>query len=191
MAVANSTQGPAPVSRSSNGTPLFECVCVDCGKVRIADRRKLNKPCMSCANKRRATHGLSGHPLYKLLVGVRARCEYPSATNYKYYGGRGIKVCDEWRSDPAAFVAWAEEHGYLPGMELDRKDSDGPYDPSNCQFIAHDKNSRKRRNAQCDEETALQVRRLLAGGASVKAAADAAGVKYMVAWHISKGNTWK
>lgn len=52
---------------------------------------------------KRRTHGLSGHPLYKLLNNMIARCTYPSATHYAYYGGRGIAVCDEWRTNPAAW----------------------------------------------------------------------------------------
>lgn len=178
-------------ARSSNGTPLFRNPCPDCSTVRLSDRRRLGKPCMSCANKRRSTHGLCGHPLFKLLMGVRVRCEQPSATNYTYYGGRGIVICDEWRNNPAAFVAWAKENGYRPGLELDRRDTDGPYAPWNCQFITHVRNSQKRRNARCDLDRAAAVKAVLRGGASVRDAAASAGVPYMVAWHISKGNTWR
>lgn len=189
MADANSIR--VPDARSSNGTPLFKNPCPDCGKHRLSDRRKLGKPCMSCANKRRSTHRLSNHPLYWLLKNVEARCKYPSASNYQYYGGRGITVCEEWSKDPAAFVEWALSNGYQPGLELDRKDVDGPYAPWNCRFIPHVDNSRSRRNAKCDVERARLVKAALASGKSVTEAAHAAGVPRMVAWHISKGNTWR
>ena len=180
-----------PASKSANGTPLYENPCPDCGKSRLSDRRRVGKPCAPCSNRRRATHGLVGHPLYKKLQGMRARCEYPSATNYSYYGGRGIRVCEEWVSDPAAFVAWAKANGYREGLEIDRIDADGPYAAWNCRFVPHAKNSRRRRNAVCDEPRASRVRRALVGGSSVAEAASTAGVPYMVAWHISKGNTWR
>lgn len=179
-----------PAARSSNGTPLFNNPCPDCGEIRLSDRRRIGKPCMPCANKRRATHGLVGHPAFKLLMNMRARCEQPRASSYVYYGGRGIKVCDEWVSDPAAFVKWALAAGYRKGLEIDRKDTDGPYAPWNCQFLPHVKNSRKRRNAQCDEARAAEVRRRLSAGESISQAAQASGVPYMVAWHIGRGNTW-
>lgn len=180
-----------PAARSPNGTPLFHNPCPDCGKERLSDRRKFGKPCMACANKRRSTHGLANHPLYRLLKNIEARCKYPSASGYAYYGGRGIRVCDEWRNDPASFVRWAEANGYAPGMEIDRIDNDGDYSPSNCRFVPHVVNSRKRRNAKCDEGRAAIVRCAIAKGASVRVAAEEAGVPYMVAWHISNDATWR
>lgn len=191
MAAANSTNHLIPAGRSSNGTPLYANPCPDCGKLRLSDKRRIGNFCMPCGAKRKAKHGLTGHPLYKLLNNIRARCEYASASGFEYYGGRGIAVCEEWRSDPAAFVAWADANGYEPGLELDRLDTNGPYAPWNCQFLPHDKNSRKRRNARCDEPTAARARELLASGASIRATAEAVGIPYMVAWHISKGNTWR
>lgn len=191
MADANSTRPPV-AGRSSNGTPLYECICSSCGGVRLADYRKLGKRCHPCAmRERNTTHGLSSHPLYKLLKNIEVRCYYPSATNYEYYGGRGISVCDEWRNDPATFVKWTEGNGYSPGLEVDRIDNDGPYAPWNCRFVSHVANSQLRGNAKCDTQRARQVKNALASGSSVKAAAKAVGVPYMVAWHISKGHSWR
>lgn len=177
-------------ARSSNGTPLFNNPCPECGLHRLSDKRRIGKLCMACSNRSRATHGLCGHELYKKLNSIRVRCEYPSATNYKYYGGRGIKVCDEWRKNPAAFVEWAQANGYVSGLEIDRIDNDGDYEPGNCRFIPHVTNSRKRSNARCDERTASDARALLTSGRSVADTARDLGIPYMVAWHISKGNTW-
>lgn len=180
----------AAVARSPNGTPLFECVCPDCGKVRIQDKRKIGKPCLPCANRRRSTHGLCGHPLYGLLHNMIVRCKYPSATNYRYYGGRGIKVCDEWTKDPAAFVKWAKDNGYAPGLEIDRIDVDGPYAPWNCRFIPHVRNSQLRRNKRCSLAIASSIKAKLKEGLPIRVISEAIGVPYMVVWHISKGNTW-
>ena len=179
-----------PVAKSSNGTPLFECVCPDCGKVRIQDKRKIGKPCMSCANKRRSTHGLTNTKLYRLLHNMIARCTYPSSSNYEYYGGRGIGVCDEWSKDPEAFVRWANDNGYHEDLEIDRIDVNGPYAPWNCRFISHLENSRLRRNTKGSMEIARKIRASVQDGMSIKAAAKMCDIPYMIAWHIVRGNTW-
>lgn len=178
-------------ARSRNGTPLFRKECPDCGKVSLVDRRKLGKPCLSCASKRRATHGLTRHPLYKVLKGIEARCKYPSATNYAYYGGRGISVCQEWLDSPEVFVSWALENGWRPGLQVDRIDCDGDYSPDNCQLLSPAQNSRKRRNGRCSMQDARVVRSALKAGESISRAAALAGVPYMSAWHIARGNTWQ
>ena len=189
MADINSSSDP--VGRWASGDILYRLRCPDCGVERSAPKYRAHKPCHPCAQKRRATHGLSNDPLYRLLWGMRMRCELPGLQNEPYYHGKGIKVCDEWRKDPAAFVKWALENGYRKGLEIDRIDNDGDYEPGNCQFITHARNSRKRSNARCDEARARLVKDLLSQGIPVKRAASIAGVPYMSAWHISKGNTWR
>lgn len=180
-----------PIARSKNGTPLFPCACPDCGVIRNQDKRKIGTLCRSCATKRRATHGMSGSRIYRVWAGMVARCTNPSATHYKYYGGRGIDVCREWRESSDVFFAWAHANGYADGMEMDRIDSDGDYSPGNCRFISHQENSQLRRNARCTKEQATMVKELLSRGMPITAAADHIGIPYMSAWHISKGNTWK
>jgi hypothetical protein len=179
---------PPVHSRSSNGTPLYERRCRECGNVAVVDSRKLELLCAQCAAKARRTHGLSAggkiHPLYRLLLCIKARCTQPSATNFKYYGGRGIKVCDEWLDNPPQFVEWATANGWQRGMELDRIDVDGPYSPDNCRFVTHRQNSQTTRRIKTTEGQAAHVRRLLADGSNIKDAARLAGVTYMVAWHI-------
>jgi hypothetical protein len=138
--------------------------------------------------KGRRTHGLAArgalHPLYRLLQNIKARCMHPSATNYAYYGGRGIRVCEEWAASPERFVTWAEAHGWRPGLDIDRIDADGDYTPDNCRFISHRENSQRTRRIRTTPDQVRLVRAALAGGATVKAAATLAGVTYMVAWHI-------
>lgn len=75
--------------------------------------------------------------LYYVWQSMKSRCNTPSHTSYKHYGGRGITVCKEWAEDFAAFREWAMETGYdedAPRGEytLERKDVDGPYSPENC-----------------------------------------------------------
>lgn len=67
---------------------------------------------------------------------------------YKYYGGRGIKVCDEWANNAEAFCIWAEKNGSQPHLQLDRIDNNGNYEPSNCRFTTPSENMRNSQRAR-------------------------------------------
>lgn len=81
-----------------------------------------------------------GNPLDRRLIEIwrhmHARCENNKHVRYKDYGGRGIKVCDEWFSF-VYFASWAINNGYEDKLELDRIDPNGNYEPSNCRWITH------------------------------------------------------
>lgn len=83
---------------------------------------------------------LRGHPLYGVWSSMRKRCDNPNYSQFKDYGGRGIFVCDEWRASSRAFIAWALSHGWQPGLQLDRRDNEGPYSPGNCRFVTRSVN---------------------------------------------------
>jgi hypothetical protein len=85
------------------------------------------------------THNLSKHPLYSVYSSMIGRCHNSNDTNYKNYGGRGIKVCDKWHDIKNFFNDI--EPIYKKGLELNRIDNDGDYAPNNVNFITHQENS--------------------------------------------------
>lgn len=190
MAAANSTC-PVSVSKNRHGQLLFDNPCRVCGKPRLSRRAKLGNMCRACAKEAQTVGGVSKHPAYGLWKSLRDRCENVKSVGYRYYGGRGICVCDEWRTDSAAFVAWAETHGYSPHLDLDRIDNDGPYAPWNCQFITHLANLRKCSKVKCTAEGARAVKVALASGQRVKEVAAAQGLSEYIVWDIKRDRTWR
>lgn len=112
----------------------YLCKC-DCGEFTEVNSNPLRKGrTKSCGCYRpNTTHGMSGSPEYKTWQGMKQRCNNPLKTEYQYYGGRGISVCDEWND---SFEKFYDYLGNRPGPEysLDRIDSDGDYEPGNVKW---------------------------------------------------------
>lgn len=89
-------------------------------------------------------HGLSSHPLYAVLAAMKRRCYDKKHIGYKYYGERGVSICDEWRYDIKSFIEWALSNGWHKKLQIDRIDNDKGYFPNNCQFLTASDNGAKK-----------------------------------------------
>ena len=141
-----------------SGQKRWLCRC-DCGKETIVHGQSLRSGhTVSCGCYRKAInaemgkqkltkHGGARTRLYRIWKGMKQRCRDENSTRYQSYGGRGISVCEEWIDDFSAFQEWALKNGYQDDLTIDRKDTNGNYEPSNCQWISNkDQQANKRNN---------------------------------------------
>ena len=123
------------------------CKC-ECGEEITLDLNKLVKNTykrgLECRKCQKAKTKYK-HPLYFTLLRMKTRCYNPKYDFYDYYGGRGIKVCDEWLNSYEAFYNWAMSNGYKKGLSIDRIDVNGNYEPSNCRWATPSQQSANQR----------------------------------------------
>mgnify|MGYP003293053209 CR=1 FL=1 len=141
----------------SRRNAMWLCRC-DCGKsIRTTTSHLKCGHTTSCgcrksefgkATRFKKTHGLSYSRLYRILRGMKNRCYNPNDPKYYLYGGRGIKICDEWLDDVKSFYDWAMSHGYDDKLTIDRINCDGDYTPFNCRWATILEQNRNRRNVK-------------------------------------------
>ena len=139
------------------------CLC-DCSRMVLAYTHRLrNKEKESCGCLQREARRISGLSrrrtgLYASLEhgkrlrqtwrGMMYRCNKPTDCNFKNYGARGIRVCDEWSGSFHSFYSWAMSSGFSPELSLDRANNDGDYRPDNCRWVDVATQSRNRRSTR-------------------------------------------
>lgn len=134
----------------------WKCKCF-CGKEFITTGKSIrNKSVKSCGCYRvhiaqqhginNKTHGDTGSKLYYVWLGIKKRCRNENNPNYKWYGAKGIEVCEEWLNDYSSFKEWALSNGYEEGLTIDRIDCSRNYEPSNCRWVDWKEQERNRTN---------------------------------------------
>lgn len=129
--------------KSENKKGFFYCIC-DCGKEKWMRSDQVlsgNANTKSCGcRKGTFKHGMSNTKLFNTWANMKQRCSNPNCNEYKYYGGRGIKVCEEWLDKENGFINfynWAMNNGYEDLLTLDRINVDGDYEPGNCRWATN------------------------------------------------------
>lgn len=123
---------------------VFLCRC-DCGAEKeILFQSLSSKRTFSCGCHQKKvvsqgsfakTHGLSNHHLFTVWKRMIDRCYNKKHKGYKNYGERGITICKEWLNNPTKFVEWGMANGWTKGLQIDREDNEGNYEPANCRFV--------------------------------------------------------
>lgn len=134
----------------------WECSC-DCGKtknirtdcltsglVRSCGCLKKEQDAVNLTKNHR--HKLSNTRIWHVYYSMLHRCYNENDSRYSDYGGRGISVCEEWKNSFDAFAKWAIENGYTEGLQIDRINNNGNYEPENCRWVDIKTNCRNRRS---------------------------------------------
>ena len=141
---------------SNGGKAQWVCVC-KCNsltsQVTVVTNDLLKGHTKSCGCLRiekivglNTTHGLKYHSLYGIWCHMKDRCLNPKDSRYKDWGGRGITIYAEWIDDAEKFIEWAVTSGWKPGLQIDRQNNNGDYEPSNCRWVSSKIQQRNRRD---------------------------------------------
>lgn len=147
-----------PIKYLGNAKWTCKCTCGNVIDVFTQNLKRGNTKSCGCLNseltsKRFTKYGLRNHKVYRIAEGIIQRCTNPNNPSYKYYGGRGVTLYDEWKSNPSKFAKWMLDNGWYDGCQVDKDIKSTPdkigYYPDTISFISQKENpSHKRNNIQ-------------------------------------------
>jgi len=183
--------------KQHKGVVMKSKKCNKCGEVKRMDefhphKRHKDGRTYTCKECWRA-HARKMHklrpPEYTNWFGAKLRCSRPKDKCYHLYGGRGITMCDEWVK---SFDQFLKDMGPKPSPkhELDRIDSDGNYEPSNCRWVTHTDNIRNRKATKLSVEKAREIRKLVSIGLEDVFLGRIYGVARSTIGDVRKKRTW-
>lgn len=122
---------------------------------------------------------------------MHSRCYDPDNSRFRWYGARGIAVCDRW-SGPDGFENFLADMGGRPkGKSIDRIDNDGDYEPGNCRWASPKEQSRNRRTSKLTKKDAVNIRSDYEQGlGGYRTIAKKYGVSFTMVRHIVIGKKW-
>lgn len=157
------------------GVGYWLCQC-DCGNKKVVNGHAMKngsiKAC-GCLQGSLLKYQYSNKKIYKKWQHMISRCNNSKDISFKNYGGRGIKVCNEWL-EYDNFAKWSLENGFKEGLELDRIDVNGDYEPNNCRYITQLENRRNKRRTLKYEYNGQEM--------TLKEISELIGVAYATLW---------
>lgn len=126
---------------------VYRCIC-ECGNYReVASTRLKSGEITSCgcSGYKLEHHHLSNTRLCRIWRNMKTRCYNKNSPNYKYYGEKGVLICDEWRNSFSAFYDWSINNGYSDNLTIDRINPFGNYEPNNCRWVTYQEQATNQR----------------------------------------------
>lgn len=137
--------------RDKRNRAIYKGKCLKCGYEKIGAFGEFSAPSKiaSVCNHKRANgdpipygHKWNNKRIGNIFKGMARRCYNKNDKSYRWYGEKGIKICEEWLNNPKSFEQWAMENGYNDKLTIDRKYEDQDYCPENCQWVTGNANAK-------------------------------------------------